>query len=165
MHSGAALLVSGIVYSFGRLSGSALAPRFGSVGAAQCSSQRQRKTVQPARGARGFRQMRALMPRDAAKGNVATLRSQCEVRAGSGRCERRCWSLLLRAFAEEHNVSLCSQSEVCAVSGRCGRDCKELLQRGTVRACSAGEKCARFWPGVSAFVELCSKYLGAGSRH
>jgi len=31
-------------------------------GAAQCSCPRQRKTVRPVRGARGFRQMRALLP-------------------------------------------------------------------------------------------------------
>ena len=62
LQPGAALLVSGIAYNFGRLSGSALAPGFGSGGAAQCSCPGQRKTVHPVRGARGFRQMRALLP-------------------------------------------------------------------------------------------------------
>ena len=45
-----------------RFSGSALVPRFGSGGAAQCSCPMQRKTVQPVRGARGFGQMWALLP-------------------------------------------------------------------------------------------------------
>ena len=62
LQPGAALLVIGIAYNFGRLSGSAVAPGFGSGGAAQCSCPRQRKTVHPVRGARGFRQMRAPLP-------------------------------------------------------------------------------------------------------
>ena len=77
LQTGAVLLVGGIAYSLGGMPGSALMPGFGSCGAAQCSCRRQRKTVQPVRGARGSRQMRALvMPGASANGKVATVGSK-----------------------------------------------------------------------------------------
>ena len=82
LQSGAALLVlvSGIAYSCGRLSGSALAPRFGVAG---------RRSV-------------------VVRGNGRRC-SRCGVRAVPGRCERYCGALMPRASAKGNVATACGK--------------------------------------------------------